>query len=429
MEILAREPHDLIISDLNLPDLSGMELLKKARAQYPDTAVIILTGYGTIETAVEAIRCGAYDYITKPVHPDELKAVVNRAFERRHLIQEVQTLRRVVDRKYGFDNIIGESAPLMKVLDTAASVAHTDANLLIRGETGTGKELLAKAIHFNSNRANRPFTIVSCGAIPRDLLESELFGHVRGSFTGAISHKQGKVEAADGGTVLLDEIGEMPLELQVRVLRLVQEHEIEKIGAASSQKVDVRIIAATHRDLEARVAEGLFREDLYYRLAVITIVLPPLRDRKDDIPVLVEEFFERSKRKHGKPGLYLPPALKANFVDYYWPGNVRELENAMERIVVLSREDEASSANLPDRMRGGSTLLPEMPRIPVETDGLSLEGVERELILQALRKFDWNQTQAARYLDISRKALMYRIAKHGIEREWHERAATNGDTT
>jgi len=424
LEMLHHQPQDLVITDLNLPDASGMELLKKVRAEFHETAVVIFTAYGTIENAVEAIKLGAYDYLTKPVHPDELRALVRRVLERHRLIEEVQTLRTTIDRKFGFENIIGSSNSLLQVLSAAASVAHTDANVLILGETGTGKELLAKAIHLNSPRRDRPFVIISCGSIPRELLESELFGHIKGSFTGAFSHKKGKVEIADGGTVFLDEIGEMPLELQVRVLRLVQEHEIEKVGATNSQKVDVRILAATHRNLEARVAEGLFREDLYYRLSVIPITLPPLRERREDIPTLVAEFFERAKRKHSKLGLALPVRLMPHFDNYRWPGNIRELENLIERIVLLSNSDEVSLENLPQSLRSAQSLLkseteerPGLLRMPMETEGASLEAVEREMIVQALRRFDWNQTQAAKYLDISRKTLTYRIAKHGIERE------------
>jgi DNA-binding NtrC family response regulator len=424
LDILHRQPQDLVITDLHLPGQWGMDLLKAVRAEFSETAVVIVTAYGTIETAVEAIRLGAYDYLTKPVHPDELRALVARVLERHRLIEEVRTLRTTIDRKFGFENFIGHSNALLQVLSSAASVAHTNANVLICGETGTGKELLAKAIHFNSPRRERPFVIISCGSIPRELLESELFGHIKGSFTGAFAHKKGKVEIADGGTVFLDEIGEMPLDLQVRVLRLVQEHEIEKVGATNTQKVDVRIIAATHRNLENRVREGLFREDLFYRLSVIPITLPPLRERRDDIPTLVAEFFERSKRKHSKPDLSLPPRLMPHFAAYRWPGNIRELENLIERIVLLSGADEVTLANLPENLRKFEPSAddfagkgrPDVLATPAETQGLSLEAVERDMIVQALRKFDWNQTQAARYLDITRKTLTYRIAKHGIER-------------
>jgi DNA-binding NtrC family response regulator len=415
VDILRREPTDLVITDLNLPDTSGIELLKQVRAEYPDTPVVIVTAYGTIETAVDAIKLGAYDYITKPIHPDELRSLVSRILEHHHLIEEVRILRTSIFQKYGFENIVGNSGALLQVLDSAATVAHTDVSVLILGETGTGKELLAKAIHVNSPRRGKPFVVISCGSIPKELLESELFGHIKGSFTGAMTHKKGKVETADGGTVFLDEIGEMPVDSQVRVLRLVQEHEIEKIGATSSQKVNVRIIAATHRDLESRVAQGLFREDLYYRLAVVPLSLPPLRDRREDIPLLVAQFFERSKQRYGKPRLSLSAEIMAYFVNYRWPGNVRELENLMERIVLLSRSDEVSVLDLPESMRERQ-ITSEVPEIPVAVEGLSLYAVERELIVQALRKFNGNQTQAARHLDVSRKTLRYRIAKYGIER-------------
>ena len=308
LEKLESEPRDLIITDLNLPGASGLELLKQVRLDYPETTVVVVTAYGTIETAVEAMKSGAYDYITKPVHPDELRAVVNRVLERRQLIEEVRVLRSSLDQKYGFENIIGRSSALLQVLDSASRVAHTDATVLILGETGTGKELLAKAIHFNSLRRERPFVVINCGAIPAELLESELFGHVKGSFTGAMTHKKGKVEMAEGGTLFLDEVGEMSLDLQKRVLRLLQEREIEKVGATKLIRVDVRIIAATHRNLETLVAEGKFREDLYYRLAVIPIVLPPLRDRAGDIPELIQQFFDRSRQKHNRPDLALSPA-------------------------------------------------------------------------------------------------------------------------
>ena len=306
LAVLEKQPFDLVLTDLNLPGMSGLDLLNRIRIEYPEISVVIVTAYGTIETAVAAIKAGAYDYITKPVHPDELRALVNRVIERHRLIEEVRLLRSTLDEKYGFEHIVGRSSALLEVLDSASRVAHTDATVLILGETGTGKELIARAIHLNSLRRDRPFVIINCGAIPAELLESELFGHVKGSFTGAVNHKKGKVEMAEGGTVFLDEIGEMPLDLQVRLLRLLQEREIEKVGATSLIRVDVRIIAATHRNLEALVAEGKFREDLYYRLAVIPITVPPLRERTGDVAELVHHFFERSKIKYGRPELQLP---------------------------------------------------------------------------------------------------------------------------
>ncbi|HYI95172.1 MAG TPA: sigma-54 dependent transcriptional regulator, partial [Bryobacteraceae bacterium] len=279
LAVLERQPVDLVLTDMNLPGMSGMDLLERIRIEYPETSVVIITAFGTIETAVAAIKAGAYDYITKPVHPDELKALVNRVMERNRLIEEVRLMRSTFYEQYGFERIVGRSSALLTVLESASRVAPTDATVLILGETGTGKELIARAIHLKSLRRDRPFVIINCGAIPAELLESELFGHVKGSFTGAVNHKKGKVEMAAGGTIFLDEIGEMPLELQVRLLRLLQEREIEKIGATSLIRVDVRILAATHRNLETLVAEGKFREDLYYRLAVIPITVPPLRER------------------------------------------------------------------------------------------------------------------------------------------------------
>ena len=297
LQLLSHNPRDLIITDLKMPGMSGIELLRKVKEDYPEVIVIVVTAFGTIETAVEAMRLGAYDYIIKPVNSDALKLVVSRALEHHRLREEVSSLRSVIDRKYGFENIIGKSKPLLAMLDNAARAAHSDSTVLIMGETGTGKELLAKAIHFNSPRRDRPLIVINCGAIPRELLESELFGHTKGAFTGAVVNKKGKIEMADQGALFLDEIGEMPLELQVKLLRLIQEREIEKIGSATPTKVNVRIIAATHRDLRAMVENGTFREDLYYRLAVIPLTLPPLRDRTGDISELVAIFFTKFNPK------------------------------------------------------------------------------------------------------------------------------------
>jgi two-component system NtrC family response regulator len=425
LAILAHDPVALVISDLRLPGKSGLELLKTVRSEYPETLVIMVTAHSSVEGAVEAMKSGAYDYLTKPVHPYVLISRVKRALERNRLMEEVHLLRGSLDRKYGFENIIGQSPALLYVLDSAAQVAQTDATVLIRGETGTGKEVLAKAIHLHSRRRERPLVIINCGAIPRELLESELFGHVRGSFTGAMTHKKGKVEMADGGTVFLDEIGEMPLDLQVRILRLLQEREIEKIGATHALKVDVRIIAATNRDLAAMVESGTFRRDLFYRLVVVPIELPPLRERASDIPEFVQHFFDASRQKHGKGDLRFSSDLLPYFTGYDWPGNVRELENVVERMVILCRSDEVTTRDLPDFLQ---RLAPG--RRPAELAAgarrMTLEEVEREMLVQALQEFNGNQSAAARHLGISRKTLLYRAAKFGIQLR---RVKTDGAST
>ena len=415
LKILETEYQDLVISDLHLPRMSGLELLKKIRASYPETTVVMITAFGTVVTAVEAMKFGAYDYVTKPIHLFELSALVDRAFERVQLIEEIHLLRRNLDEKYGFDNVIGRSKAFLYVLDQAARVAPSTATVLIQGETGTGKEVLAKSIHFNSLRREQPFVTINCAAIPKDLMESELFGHLRGSFTGAITHKKGKVELADHGTLFLDEIGELPLELQVRLLRLIQEREVEKIGAVHPTKIDVRIIAATNRELKSLVAAGQFREDLYYRLAVIPIELPALRNRAEDIPDFVRYFFEASKLRHNKPDLTLPPQIVPYFSAYRWPGNVRQLENAIERVVVLSSNENVTLNDLPEFLRPSGRQFEQMPS-GESTQGMSLGAVEKDLIVQVLKQFSWNQSRAARHLGITRKTLLYRIAKYGIEK-------------
>jgi len=409
-------PAALVITDLKMPGMSGMDVLKRMQAEFPETQVIVMTAYGTIGSAVEAMKAGAYHYVTKPVDFEELGLIVGRALERQELLTEVQTLRGTLDRKYGFEAIIGRSEALLAVLDQAARAAQSKATVLIRGETGTGKEILAKAIHTNSARKHQPFATINCGAIPRELLESELFGHMKGSFTGAVANKKGRVESADGGTVFLDEIGEMPVELQVKLLRLIQEGEIEKVGATAAAKVDVRIIAATHRNLPARIEDGAFREDLYYRLAVIPLDLPPLRERPEDIPELAQHFFLKSKQKHGRTDLAFPASLLPCFTTHNWPGNVRELENVIERLVVLAPGKEICLDDLPETLRQQRPVT-DILHLELPSRGISLETVEKDLILLALKKFNWNQTHAAQYLDISRKTLIYRMEKHGIERE------------
>ncbi|MFL6352516.1 MAG: sigma-54-dependent transcriptional regulator [Bryobacteraceae bacterium] len=414
IEAMQRTPFDLVITDLHLPGSSGIEVLKRARSICADTTVIVMTAFGTVQTAVEAMKAGAYDYLCKPIHPYDLKSLVNRALDHHKLIDEVDLLRSCLQQKYGFENIIGSSAPLMRMMDVAARVAPADVTLLIHGETGTGKELVAKAIHFRSPRRRRPFVTVNCGSIPRELLESELFGHMRGSFTGAVSHKKGKAEVAEGGTILLDEIGEMPLELQVRVLRLIQNREIEKVGATSPTRLDVRIIAATHRDLGAMVKAGTFREDLYYRLIVVPVEVPPLRERAEDIPELVHHFLARYKLKHQRNNMTLPTELLPHFCRYHWPGNVRQLENAMERTVLLAAGSEIAFHDLPEFLQ--SEYPPPAALVPafLPEAGVNLGSVEKQLIVQALRKFEGNQSRAARFLQLSRRTLAYRVEKYGI---------------
>lgn len=424
LAVMEGSPQDLVITDLRMTGMSGLELLKRIRAEYPEVIVLLMTAFGTVETAVEAMKNGAYDFITKPVHPDELTLRVERVMGHVRLIEENRTLRSSLDQKYGFENITGRSKAFLHVLELAGRAARTSSTVLIRGETGTGKELLAKAIHFNSPRRDRPFVTINCGAIPKELLESELFGHVKGSFTSAVAHKKGKVETADSGTVFLDEIGEMPLELQVKLLRLIQEGEIEKVGATAPSTVDVRIVAATHRNLQAMIEDGTFREDLYYRLAVIPVNLPPLRERADDIPELVQHFFLRARQKHNRPELVLPPSLLPYFSGYGWPGNVREVENIIERIVVLAPGETITLNDLPEyfrRQRPAHDVL----QLDLPSSGISLESVEKELILRALKKFNWNQTRAAEYLDLSRKTLIYRIDKYGLRPDDSPAAATN----
>ncbi|WP_446743825.1 sigma-54-dependent transcriptional regulator [Silvibacterium acidisoli] len=405
------EPH-LVITDLRMPT-SGLELLKRITEAAMPATVIVVTAFGTVETAVEAMKLGAYDYVTKPLDFDGLLLVVKRAIERQDLIEEVRTLRSALDDRYGFEGIVGRSKGLLRVLDQAARVSKTDATVLIDGETGTGKELVARAIHHNSRRSSRPFIAINCGAIPRELVESELFGYMRGAFTGALVSKQGRIESANGGTLFLDEIGELPLDAQVKLLRVLQEGELAKLGASVPVQVDVRVIAASHRNLQAMVEDRAFREDLYYRLAVVPLRLPPLRERKEDIPELIEFLLERTRKRHGTQEIRLAPQALQRLIHYRWPGNVRQLENMLERLVVLAPSNVIGVEDLPEEVMGApSDQGLRWPDLPDE--GISLEAVERDLIHRALERFGGNQTQAAKFLDISRRTLIYRMEKHNL---------------
>jgi DNA-binding NtrC family response regulator len=412
IEILKQSHHALVITDLQLPGMSGMEMLKRMQVDSPDTPVIVITAFGTVESSVDAMKAGAYDYLTKPLHLSDFDASVKCALNRHMRIEQTRQTHSQADQDE-FEQVIGSSDSLRRVLETAARVAPTDATVLILGETGTGKELIAKAIHHLSSRRERAFVTVSCGSIPKELLESELFGYTKGAFTGAIGHKKGKVEIADKGTLFLDEIGEMPLALQVGILRLLQEREIEKIGATKPIKVDVRIIAATHRHLEEMVKERSFREDLYYRLLVVPIQIPPLRERAGDILRLVQHFLDKYKLKYGRSDLELKPELFPYFSNYQWPGNVRQLENAIERIVLLSGNSEVTPEVLPEYLKQ-SYLSGEFLPVELPDAGLDVEAVEKQLIVRALQKFGGNQTRAAQFLNMSRRAFSYRLKKHGL---------------
>lgn len=403
----------LVITDLRMPT-SGLELLRRIAGSEVQPTVIVVTAFGTVETAVEAMKMGAYDYVTKPLDFDALVLVVHRAMERQNLLEEVRTLRSALDQRYGFESIVGSSKSFLRVLDQAARVSQRDTTVLIEGETGTGKELVARAVHHNSRRRNRPFVAINCGAIPRDLVESELFGYMRGSFTGALATKPGRIESANGGTLFLDEVGELPLEVQVKLLRVLQEGEVPKIGADAPVRVDVRVLAATHRNLAAMVEDGTFREDLYYRLAVVPLRIPPLRERREDLPELIDVLFQRSKERHGIPDARLSAAVRQRLIAYRWPGNVRQLENVLERLLVLSATDLIPETDLPEELLRPAPNPAASIWLDLPEEGISLEAVERDLISRALERFGGNQTHAARYLDISRRTLIYRMEKYGL---------------
>ena len=410
---VAREAEPaLVITDLNMPS-GGMDLLQRLADEDVRPTVIVITAFGTVETAVAAMKLGAYDYVTKPLDFEALMLVVGRALERQNLLEEVRTLRSALNQRYGFESIVGRSKNFLRVLDQAARVSQHDATVLIQGETGTGKELIARAIHHNSRRRNKAFIPINCGAIPRELVESELFGYMRGAFTGALTDKKGRIEAADGGTLFLDEVGELPLDAQVKLLRVLQEGELPKLGALNPVRVNVRVVAATHRNLAAMVEDGTFREDLYYRLAVVPLYIPPLRERREDIPELLDVLFTRARERHGLKDARFAPSVLQRLIAFRWPGNVRQLENVLERMLVLAPGSLLTEEDLPEEIgRSAAASAPLWLNLPEE--GISLESVERDLITSALERFHGNQTRAASYLDISRRTLIYRMEKHGL---------------
>lgn len=403
----------VVISDIRMPGMSGLDLLSRIKALDDDSSVILVTAFGTVGDAVDAIKLGAADYLLKPVNADELKVTIRRALACQDLVRENRLLRDLADNSFRFENFIAHSRKMRGTVEIASRVARHDSTVLLTGESGTGKEVLAKAIHQNSLRKDKPFIAVNCGALPEGLAESELFGCRKGAFTGAVSDRIGKFEAANEGTIFLDEIGELPLSMQVKLLRVIQEREIDKVGNPRPIPVNVRIIAATNRNLKNLVEDGEFREDLYYRLSVVTIQIAPLRDRQEDIPVLMEHFLSKVRARYNLPSLTISERAMDRILQYKWPGNVRELENVVEGVAVLAKSNVIEDDELPPEIRGGEERITSIGlRLP--DDGISLEDIERDLLLYALEKFAWNQTRAAKYLNISRKTLIYRMEKYNL---------------
>ncbi len=409
LERLRAEPVELVLTDQKMPGLSGLDLLQAARAINPEIAVIVMTAYGTIEHAVAAIKGGAADYLTKPLNLDELLHRIAQVRDRHRLLAENRELREALAERHRVEGIIGEGGRMQEVLSLVRRVAPSDATVLIRGESGTGKELIAKAIHYASSRAGGPLVRVNCAALPESLLESELFGHEKGAFTGATALRRGRFEVAHGGSLFLDEIGDVPLHLQVKLLRVLQEREIERVGSSRPLPVDVRLLAATHRDLEALVKAGRFRADLYYRINVVTIAVPPLRERREDIPPLLDHFVEKFARANGKTVRGLTREARDLLLRYDYPGNVRELENLVERAIVLTRDEVIGAADLPLSLTEGEEPGPEDATLPA-----AVEGLERRLIRLALARAGGVQTRAAELLGISERVLRYKLRKYGL---------------
>lgn len=423
LNLLRQEKIDLVLTDLKLPGMDGLEFLQAVKRTNASIPVVLMTAYGTVETAVEAMKAGASDFVMKPFSMEEIKLVVGKELDVRSLREENRSLREALGRRYEFKNIVAKSAAMQEVLATVERVAPTHSTVLLGGESGVGKDLVARAIHQHSRRAAGPFIKINCTAIPENLLESELFGYEKGAFTGATTSKPGKFELADQGTIFLDEIGDVPGTIQVKLLRVLQEREFERLGGTKTLKVDVRVVAATNQDLRAALEQGTFREDLYYRLNVVPISIPPLREHKEDIPYLVDFFLERFAHESGKAIEGVAPAAMKLLTDFYWPGNVRELENIIERAVVMTVGTKIDVTDIHlDIARARPAAGSESPATAFLPEGMTLEQYEDELIQEALRRADGNKSQAARLLGLSRNALRYRLSKIGVPDEPEEKS-------
>ncbi len=417
---LQENSYDLVISDVQMPRMDGLQLLQHVREHSPDTVVIMITAFSSTEQAVEAMKQGAYDYIIKPFKNEEIRIVIKNALERKLLREENLHLKKELEKRYSFAGLIGKCKPMQAVYTLVEKVADSRVNILVTGESGTGKELVARAIHYQGERKEKSFIPINCGAIPENLLESELFGHEKGSFTGAIRQKEGLIESASGGTLFLDEIGELPAMMQVKLLRVLQEREIRRVGGTQNIPVDIRLIAATNKELEKEVAEGRFREDLYYRLNVIPVHIPPLRERREDIPLLIEHFIAQAS---GEVKMRVSDKAMRRMLDYAWPGNVRELENIIERCLVLGRGEELDESSLPAQFKGVGALetgfIESIPDTGFSIDDY-LGGLEKGILLKALEKSGGVRKKAAGYLGITFRSIRYRLAKYGMGEEDEE---------
>ena len=419
LELVSSQPVDLVLADVRMPGINGLELVRQVHDVNPDLPCIVITGFGSPESSVDALRAGAFWYLEKPfdqANLDVVRRLVDQAIEHGRLKAENRILQGQLRTKYRFENIVGTSSALRGVLDVVAKVSDTDSTVLITGESGTGKELIARAIHYNSRRADRRLVTVNCGAIPEELLESELFGHVRGAFTNAVSHREGRFSLANGGTIFLDEIGDMSPSLQVKLLRVLQDRTFEPVGSSKTQSVDVRVIAATNQDLEVAIREGRFREDLYYRLNVIPIEVPALRQRPEDVPLLAQYFLDVMNQERGTRVDSISDEAMQRLCSYSWPGNVRELENLIERLTVLRGEGEITPEDLPASHRSAAPVDATVPRL--SPDGLSfrdvVDRVETDLIVQALEQTHGNKNKAAQLLGLNRTTLLEKIKKKGL---------------